>query len=170
MARGDIRLIYPEQAVFTSTFVVDSGTTKQAEAGEPTKGDDAAAASPWTGEAGIMVDGDGSTSQRFTGIAKSDSTETTAAAGVVVTYDPLPGLVYKAKAKTSTGADTAAEINALRGMRTVFDLTGDAWTIDAAATDAVANCVVIYGGNHNTAELFFQYAYKGTWLGFCISA
>ena len=170
MARGDIRFKTPIDDAFSAEFIVDSGTTKESEAGEPTKADDAAAAGTWTGEASIMVDGDGSTSQRFTGIAKSDSTETTAAAGKVITYMPLPGIIYKAKALLSTTADAAAEINALMGKRVVFDLTGTAWTVDAAATDAVANCVVIVGGDHNVQELFFVYAFKGTYLGFCISA
>jgi len=49
-------------------------------------------------------------------------------------------------------------------------LTGTAWTIDAAAADAVANCVTIVGGDHNTQTLKFVYATKGTYLGFCISA
>jgi len=170
MARANIKIITPIDDVFSAEFIVDSGTTSQALAGEPTKADDAAADSPWTGEAGIMADGDGSTSQRFTGIAKSDSSETTAAAGVVVTYMPLPGIIYTAKALTSTTADTAAEVNALMGKRVVFDLTGTAWTIDAAAADAVANCVTIVGGDHNTQTLKFVYATKGTYLGFCISA
>lgn len=170
MARGDIRTIHTLDDAFTASFIVDSGTTEQALAGEPTKADDAAAAGTWTGEAGIMVDGDGSTSQRFTGVAKDNSTETTGAAGVVVTYLPLSGIIYKAKAKTSTTANTAALVNALMGKRVVFDLTGTAWTVDAAATDAVANCVTIVGGDFNTAELYFVYASKGTFLGFCISA
>ena len=170
MARGNIRIKTPIDEAFSSEFIVDSGTTAQALAGEPTKADDSAAAGTWTGEAGIMVDGDGSTSQRFTGIAKADSTETTAAAGVVVTYLPLPGIIYKAKVLTSTTADTAAEVNALMGKRVVFDLTGTTWSIDAAATDAVANCVTIVGGDHNVQEVHFVYATKGTFLGFCISA
>lgn len=170
MARGNIRLIHPTSDAFTAQFPVDSGTTTQAEAGEPTKADDAAAASPWTGEAGIMADGDGTTTQRFTGIVKSDSTETTAAAGVVVTYLPLPGLIYKAKALLSTTADTDAEVGALMGKRVVFDLTSDLWSVDAAATDAVANCVTIVGGDSKVQELNFVYAFKGTYLGFCISA
>lgn len=170
MARGNIRIKTPIDEAFSTEFIVDSGTTSQALAGEPTKADDAAAASPWTGEAGIMADGDGTTSQRFTGIAKSDSTETSSAAGVVVTYLPLPGIIYKAKALTSTTADTAAEVNALMGKRVVFDLTGTTWSIDAAAADAVVNCVTIVGGDHNVQELSFVYATKGTFLGFAISA
>ena len=170
MARGDIRIIHPIDEAFTASFIVDSGTAAQALAGEPTKADDAAAASPWTGEAGIMVDGDGSTAQRFTGIAKSDSTETSSAAGVVVTYLPLPCIIYRAKAKTATAVDTAAELNTYMGKRVVFDLTSSSWTIDTEAADAVANCVTIVGGDHNTSTIHFVYAFKGTYLGFCISA
>lgn len=170
MTRGDIKLKTPIDTIFTQVWVVDSGTAIEAEAGEPCFCDDAAAASPWTGEAGIGTDGVGSTSQRFAGIAKSDSTETASAAGEVVTWMPLPGIIYSAKAKTSTTADTAAEIKALHGKRVVFDLTGSAWTVDAAAADAVANCVTIVGGDHNTTTLYFVYAFKGTYLGFCVSA
>ena len=170
MARFDYKMVLPSVDVLTDDWIVDSGTTTQALAGEPTKGDDAAAASPWTGEVGIMADGDGTTSQRFTGVAKSDSSETSSAAGIVTTYRPMPGLVFSGKALTSTTADTAAEVNALRGKRVVFDLTGTAWTIDAAAADAVANCVVIVGGEYQTQTLHWTYAMKGTWLGFAISA
>jgi hypothetical protein len=117
-----------------------------------------------------MADGEGTTSQRFAGIAKSDSTETTSAAGEVVTWMPLPGIIYSGKALLSTTADTAAEVKALHGKRVVFDLTGSAWTVDAAASDAVAKCVVNVGGDYRTTELYFVYAFKGTYLGFCISA
>ena len=170
MTRGDIKLRTPIDPQFSQLWIVDSGTTKEAEAGEPCFCDDATAASPWTGEAGIGSDGNGSTSQRFAGIAKSDSTETTAAAGEVYTWMPLPGIIYSGKALLSTTADTAAEIKALHGKRVVFDLTGTAWTVDAAAADAAANCVTIVGGDHNTTTLFFVYAFKGTYLGFCVSA
>lgn len=169
--RGDFKLRTPIPGAFsTGTFIVDSGTTSQILAGEPSKGDDAAAASPWTGEAGIMADGDGSTSQRFTGIAKTDSNETTSAAGKVVCYLPLAGIVYSGRAKTSSTADTQAEINALSGKRVVFDLTGTDWTIDAAAADAKANCVVIVGGDPLSQELHWMYAPSGTYLDFSISS
>lgn len=169
MARGDFKLRTPIDPLFTQTWVVDSGTASQAKAGEPCSCDDTAAGS-WTGEAGIMADGEGSTTQRFAGIAKSNSTETASAAGEVVTWMPLPGIIYSGKALLSTTADTAAEIKALHGKRVVFDLTGSTWTVDAAATDAVANSVIIVGGDYRTTELYFAYAFKGTYLGFCISA
>lgn len=149
--------------------IVASGAVATIAAGTPTKGADAAAAS-WTGAVVPMVDGDGSTSQRFTGIAKSTSTDTVAAAGVVTLWLPLPGLVYAAKAKSAAAADTAAEVNALFGKRVVFDLTSSFWSVDSAAADAVANCVTIIGGDFNTSTLYFTYRYSGTMLDFCISA
>lgn len=160
----------PLDPAFTTTWLVAAGGAATIASGTPTFGADAAAASPWTGAVAIGTDGNGSTSQRFAGIAKNTSTDTASAAGVVVAFDPLPGVMYKGYAKTSTTADTAAEVRALQGKRVVFDLTSTDWTVDAAAADAVANCVVIAGGNFQTAELFFFYAPKGAWPSFCISA
>lgn len=154
----------------TQPSLVAAGGVATIQAGTPTKGADAAAASPWTGAVVPMVDGDGTTTQRFTGIAKSTSTDTAAAAGSVILWLPLPGYVYSAKAKTASTADTAAEVTALYGKRVVFDLTSSLWTIDAAAADAVANNVVIIGGDYRTQTLYFMYATKGTSIGFCISA
>lgn len=150
--------------------LVAAGGVSTILAGTPTKGADAAAASPWTGAVVPMVDGDGSTSQRFTGIAKNDSTDTASVAGNVTLWLPLPGYVYACKAKTAANADTAAEVQALQGKRVVFDLTSSLWSVDAAAADAVANCVVIIGGDFQTSTLWFVYAHKGSSLGFCISA
>lgn len=160
--------LFPEYS--TKDVLVAAGTAASIARNTPTKGADAAAASPWTGAVAIMADGDGTTSQRFTGIAKSDSTETASAAGAVDLWLPLPGYIYEANAKTASTADTAAEIQALFGKRVVLDLTAALWTVDAAAADAVANCVVITGGDYLTQSLYFYYAPKGTSLGFCISA
>lgn len=155
---------------FTITWNVASGAAGSIAQGTPTKAGDAAAASPYLGTVAIMADGEGSTSQRFTGIAKDVSSDTVAAAGFVTTWMPLPGIVYSGKAKTSTTADTAAEVQALFGKRVVFDLTATVWTIDAAAADAVANCVVIVGGDYQTQVLNFIYRPSGTVLNFTISA
>ena len=168
--RGDFKLRYPTGSEFTMQRNIAAGVAGSVNAGEPTKSVDAAAASPYLGTVAIMVDGDGSTSQRFTGIAKDDSTDTVAAAGVVTTILPLPGIIYSGKAKTASTADTAAEVAALKGKRVVFDLTSTTWSIDAAAADAVANTVVIIDGDYRTQELFFVYAPHGTFLDFCISA
>ena len=167
MARGDFKIVTPLSDVYTKTWLVDSGTTAQAKSGEPVKLDDAAGAE--TGEVSIMVDGDGTTSQRWAGVCKTDSTETTSAAGEVVVWMPLPGIIYSGKALTSTTFDTAAEIAALGCVRVLFDLTGTAWTIDAAANDAVVNCIVIVGGDHHTQTVHWMYRPSGTYLDFCIS-
>lgn len=155
---------------FTMTWNVASGAAGSIAQGTPTEASDAAAASPYLGTVNIMADGEGTTSQRFTGIAKDVSTDTVAAAGLVTTWMPLPGIVYSGKAKTASTADTEAEVRALQGKRVVFDLTTTVWSIDAAAADAVANCVVIVGGDHRTQTLNWIYRTSGTVLNFSISA
>jgi hypothetical protein len=144
--------------------LVASGGVSTILAGTPTKGADATAAS-WTGAVVPMVDGDGTTSQRFTGIAKSDSTDTASAAGSVTLWLPLPGYVYACKAKTASTADSAAEVTALFGKRVVFDLTSSLWSIDNAAADAAANMVTIIGGDYQTQTLYFMYKNSGTLIG-----
>lgn len=170
MARNDIRLRTPIGPEFTQSWNVPSGVASAIASGTPTKTVDAAAASPYLGTTAPMVDGDGSTAQRFTGIAKSDSTDTVAAAGTVILWLPLPGVIYSAKVKTATGADTQAEVDALRGKRVVFDLTASVWTLDTAAADAVANCVVILDGDYTTQRMQFFYANHGSFMNFSISA
>lgn len=146
-------------------ILVAAGAVSTILAGTPTKGADATAASPWTGAVLPMVDADGTSSQRFTGIAKSDSTDTVAAAGVVTTWLPLPGYVYACKAKTASTADTAAEVQALFGKRVLFDLTSSFWSVDAAAADAAVNMVTIVGGDFQTQTLYFMYKNSGTLIG-----
>lgn len=158
------------QPELSKSWNVPSGTVESIVTGTPTKTVDAAAASPYLGTVAPMVDGDGTTSQRFTGIAKSNSTETASAAGSLDIWLPVAGLIYSGKAKTASTADTQAEVDALSGKRVVFDLTASTWTIDAAAADAVANCVVIIGGDYRTQTLDFVYRASGTFLDFCISA
>lgn len=168
--RGAFTIVNQMNPDFTKSWVVGSGAAASIAAGTPTSAVDAAAASPYLGTVQAMSDGNGTTSQRFTGIAKADSTDTVAAAGACTIFLPLPGLVYQGKAKTASTADTQAEVDALSGKRVVFDLTSSVWTVDAAAADAVVNCVVIIGGNYRTQQLQFWYSSKGTVLDFCISA
>lgn len=163
-------IVSPQSSVSDTSFGVASGTSASIGQGVPTFGVDAAAASPWLGTVAVGSDGNGTTAQRFTGFAKSVSTETTTVAGLVTTYNPFPGLIYQGYAKTAANADTAAEVLALQGKRVVFDLTTGDWTVDAAAADAVANCVVITGGDYQTQTLTFVYRPDGTWLNFAISA
>lgn len=155
---------------FSKKWLVDASGVSSIAVGTPTEATDAAAASPYTGYVNVMADGEGTTSQRFTGIAKSISTETASVDGEVYTWLPLPGIMYSGKAKTASTADTQAEIDALSGKRVVFDLTSTAWTVDAAAADAVANCVIIVGGDYQTQTLHFMYRPSGTVLDFSISA
>lgn len=143
---------------------VAAGTAASIAVGVPTFGSEAVTTSPWTGVVAVGTDGQGTTAQRFTGIAASNSNETASVAGSVDLITPLPGIVYNGFAKTSTTADTQAEINALFQKRVVFDLTTGDWTVDAAQTDAAVNCVVIIGGNPTLATLDFVYKISGTYL------
>lgn len=148
----------------TMKFLVASGAAATINPGTPTKFGSAGAIVP-------MADGNGTTSERFTGIAKGTSTDTAAAAGVVEVFIPLPGQQYMAGAKSATAANTQAKIDALLGKRVVFDVTGTVapgqtgqWTIDTAAGDAATNCVVIIGGEYQTNTVYFMYSPSGTFL------
>lgn len=145
--------------------IVASGAVGTIAQGTPTKGADATAAS-WTGAVIPCIDGDGTASgTRFTGIAKNTSSDTASAAGTVILWLPLPGLVYAGKAKTASLANTTALVQGLFGKRVVFDLTSSNWTIDTAAADAAANMVVIIDGDPNTSTLHWVYKDTGTMLG-----
>ena len=148
MALGDIKIQNPLDTVVAIKRIVASGGAATINSGEPTKQGTA-------GAVAIMVDGDGTTSQVFTGIAKSVSTDTATAAGEVYTYLPLPGIIYSAKAKSAAAADTQAEIDALAFKRVVFDLTSSTWTVDTAAADATTNGLLIVGGEFQTNTIFF---------------
>lgn len=145
-------------------WLVASGAAATINPGTPTKFSSAGAVVP-------MVDGDGTTSQRFAGIAKTTSTDTAAAAGEVYTFIPLPGIMYAAKSKDLTATNTQAKIDALKGKRVVFDLTGTVgpglsgtWTVDTAAGDASTNGVVIIGGEYQTSTVYFTYNINCTTL------
>ena len=79
------------------------------------------------------------------GIAASDSTQTASVDGTVEVYLVDSSTVLRAKAKTSSTADTAAEVIALKGKRVVFDLTSTQYTVDAAYTDGATNGLLIVG-------------------------
>lgn len=145
------------------TAVVASGGAATIARGTPTKSTESDATA--TGALIPMVDGDGSvTAMRFGGIAKSVSTDTASANGVVTVWAPVPGLLYRGFAKSSGAADTQSEINTLFRKRVVFDLTTGDWTVDTAAADALVNCVVIVGGYPQSSEILFTYSPKGTIL------
>jgi hypothetical protein len=154
----------------TTGAIVASGGVSTIAAGTPTKAADAVNAGPWTGAVVPMVDGDGTTAQRFTGVAKSTSTDTASAAGTVDLYLPYPGILYAANAKTASTFDTQAEVDANFGKGVFFDLTSTVWTVDVAASAAQANCVIIVGGDFRTQKVYFNYKNSGTFLGSSISA
>jgi len=153
----DITIVHELDPRWSKTPIVASGVAASINRGEPTKAGSA-------GAVAIMVDGDGTTSQRFTGIAKAQSTDTVAAAGTVVLWLPLPGIVYAAKAKSAAAADTQAEVDALFYKRVVLDLTSSVWTVDTAASDAATNGIIITGGDYRTSTVYFYVSPQVTFL------
>lgn len=164
---GGFKISHNLNQTYELQYVVASGGTATIVNGSPTKLNGYDAAGFGAGAIIPMVDGDGtigaaSSRTIFAGMAKSTSTDTTAVAGTVQVYAPVPGIVYRGYCKDSTATDTQAEINALMGKRVVFDLTSFVWTVDTAAADALANCVCIVGGIPATSEINFVYSPKGT--------
>lgn len=153
---GDIKLRTPLQTLMSVQFIVAAGSANTIHSGEPTIKGEATGTS--TGVVKIPVDGDPLTTSthQFSGVAKSESTDTASAAGVCTVWLPLPGIVYSAKAKTASTANTAALVAALQDKRVVLDLTGTAWTVDAGATDSKNNGVFIVGGDFLTQVIFFM--------------
>lgn len=118
-----------------------------------------------------IVDGDGTTSQNILGLVKGGPSAsggdsvTASADGQVDVYIPLPGVIYSAKAKTSTLANTDALILALIGKRVKFGVVAGKIVIDTAQADATTNGVRIVGGNSMTSEIYFVLGETVTTLG-----
>lgn len=157
---NDIVIYNPTAPQFTFPVpaIVASGGVSTILAGTPTKGADATGAGGWTGAVVPMVDGDGTTSQRFSGLAKNTSNDTASTAGIVELWMPMAGLIYSGKAKTASLANTLALVSGLLFKRVVFDLTGGTWTVDTAASDASTNGLVIVGGDFATSTIYFAVA------------
>lgn len=163
-ARNQISILTETDPRFaTPGVLVAAGAVATIAAGTPTKAADAAGSN--TGAVVAMADGNGTIAQNFTGIAKSDSTETASVAGEVSLWLPLPGYIYSCKAKTATAVNTAAKLITYFRRRVVFDLTSTTWSIDTEATDALVNCVTIIGGDYATSTVYFTYKDAGTLLG-----
>ena len=166
MAKNDIKIrdVAGFNVLPSRVYQVASGAAASIKAGEPVRmttigtsvyAELAADADPTIGTDYIL------------GIAAGDSTDTVAAAGTVEVFLPLPGVVYRAKAKSSTAADTEAEILALANKRTLFDLTAGVWTIDTAAADATTSGLILTGtGNASNNEVDFQISIRTTNLAF----
>lgn len=145
-------------------MIVAAGAAATIARGEPTIKGEATGTS--TGIVSKAADGDPLTTSthQFSGLAKNDSTDTVAAAGLVQIWMPLSGIIYSAKAKTAANADTLAEVRALRDKRVVLDLTASVWTVDAAATDSKNNGIFIVDGDFRTQEIFFMVTTGVTWF------
>ena len=158
MARGDISIYRGAGLLFTAPADVASGTSASIQAGTPTTPSAATGSVVGT----VVASADASpttvgtaTNVHFAGLAKSDSTETASAAGVVTLWAPMPGILYAAKAKSAAAADTDAEIRALLNKRVILDLTSNIWTVDTAATDAITNGVIVTGGDSQSSTVYF---------------
>lgn len=156
--RGDIQIYKGRDQLFTVVAAVASGTTASINAGEPTT--PAGATGSVTGTVALSADASPTvvgtaTNVHFAGLAKSDSTETSSAAGNVTLWSPMPGILYAAAAKSATAVDTAAEIIALLNKRVILDLTATKWTVDTAATDSTSNGVIIFGGEPASNLVYF---------------
>ncbi len=142
MSLNDIKIVKPGglTALPTQRYTVQAGAIT-INAGEPVKGGTApyvvpsADAEPVTG------------TPTFIGIAASTSTQTASADGYVDVYIPLPGVIYRASAKSAAAVDTQAEIDALKQKRVVLDLTSSVYTVDTAASDASTNGIIIVDGD-----------------------
>lgn len=155
---GDISIYRGGGLLFSATAAVASGTIASIPAGTPTT--PAGATGSVTGT--VVASADASpttvgtaTNVHFSGLAKSESTETAAAAGNVTLWAPMPGILYAAQAKSAAAVDTQAEIIALLNKRVILDLTTSKWTVDTAATDAITNGVIIYGGDPAANLVYF---------------
>lgn len=145
----DVKTQFPNSEPFTQPQIVASGAVGSINAGEPTKKGTAGAVAD-------MANGDGTTSQVFTGIAKTTSTDTASVAGVVTTYVPYPGLVYACKALTASLANTAALIAALQYKRVKWSKVTQTFTVDTNQADATANGLLIMGGEPQTSTIWFN--------------
>lgn len=151
--------------LFSVTASVASGTVSSIQPGVPTT--PAGATGSVTGVVAVSADASPTTvgtatNVHFAGLAKSESTETASAAGVVTLWAPMPGILYAGKAKSAAAVDTQAEIIALLNKRVVLDLTTSVWTVDTAATDAITNGVIIMGGDPQANLVYFAIAQNVT--------
>lgn len=148
VARGQFDVQYPAQPTYTIPAGVASGAATTIVAGSPVKAGTAGNVVP-------CVTGDGTTSQRIIGIAKSDSTDTATAAGTVNVWAAFPGVVFKGSPLLTTAATTAAALSALFYKRVKFSLVSSVWTIDTAQADSTSNGILIVGGDYKSNTVYF---------------
>ena len=95
------------------------------------------------------------TTTQVVGLAATQSTNTSAVAGTVKVYIPVPGTIYSCKATTVANVDTAAELNALVGDRVLFDLNTATFTVDENAGDTATSGIQIVGGDYANGDIYF---------------
>lgn len=139
MSKNDIVIREPKN-LSSQTFQVAAGTTDAILAGEPVK------RATGTPEVTLAVDGDFTIdTDGFIGIAATDSTETTSAAGTVDVFVLTGGEILRCAAKASSDVDTAAKLLAIANDNLVFDLDGSTWTIDVGAGTSALNGMTATG-------------------------
>lgn len=166
MSRGDFEIIDNGgyNVVPTRVYQVASGAAASIKAGEPvvltTIGTSQYAVLASDAQPVIGTD-------YFAGFAAKDSTDTASAAGEVEVYRPLPGVVFRGKAKSAAAADTLSEIQALANKRVPWDLTSAAFTVDTAAADGSTNGLILTGtGDASLSKVDFSVSVRATNLGF----
>lgn len=153
MATGNVKFQdVPYNAVPTVQWQTEAAATAIA-AGEPVKLK--ALGSPYVIPVATTEPIIGTTTP-IIGIAKSAGTHTASADGVIDVYMPLPGIIYRCKANSTTAFDTQSEINALCGDHVVFTLSAGVYTISQSAGDGNTKGLIIVGGNPNTQEVYFM--------------
>jgi len=160
VAINDIRIKSPNR-VPVRTYQTEAGAT-DIKAGEFVK--QKAAGSPYViplADAEPVI----GTTTAVVGLAKSNSTHTGSGDGTIDVYIPVPGVVYEIKAKSSTAADTEAEIKALEGDRLLIDLTSSTYTIDTAAGDSQTAGFYVVGGDANRKTIHVMLRSGATIVG-----
>lgn len=158
MAKADVRVVAAGVRVPTIQHRTEAAATA-IYAGEPVKLKSA-------GSVYVIPLADGEpvigTTTLVAGIAAEDSSHTASADGWMEVYLPVPGVTFRAAAKSAAAADTEAEIIALGHKQVVFDLTSSSYTIDTAATHGATNGVLLTGkGDHNRSEVDFMFVQGG---------
>ena len=162
MALGDITIRQPAGYFYPPAmrFRTEAGSTAIS-AGEPVK-----LGGTGSNYAIRCIDGDpelagGGSADTMIGVAASTATHTATADGVMDVLLPLGGVVFSARALTVASIDTDAELLGVLNDRVVLDLTGTAFTVDAAAGDSATNGIRIVGGDTGTGQVHFVFLQRG---------
>ena len=153
MAKNDVKIIRGGGTI--QEYRVDDRTTSsdtQIFAGDPVQ----------IGQAGAnfvehLATAEPTATEEMTGIAVTDSTETTSAEGTVQVQVVIPGVsVMECKATTPANMDTDAELKAILNDQVAFDLTGTTYTIDENQGDSTSNGLRILNGDIEKGTLTFM--------------